>query len=178
MYSVVLHNSSNSQALLFPEYRVTAKDADGRILGTEQYVLNIIYPDRDFVCGDIGFEITKYPAVVEFEMLEPDEWKIRETSMLDNKEYLPLEVMNISCDKRDGHFYTYTGEIYNPNEYQIDEARISVILKDKDGKMLGGSPGFAEDIRAGGKVPFSISLYSDYAIADAEIFANSWDNEY
>lgn len=177
LHSVVLHNSSNNQALRFPQYRVTAKDADGKILGTEQYVLNIIYPDRDYVCGDIGFEMTEYPAVVEFEMLEADEWDMVETTLLDKKEYLPLEVENIFCRKEDGNIYTYTGEIYNPNQYQIDEARVSVIIKDTDGKMLGGSPGFVDHIKAGGKVPFSVTIYSDHVIADSDIFANSWDYE-
>ena len=172
-YAIVLHNNSEEEAIEFPAYRFTARDKDGGILGTSDQVLNIIYPGQDYMWGGLGCEVSEIPASVEFEVLNPEDDNVKDTSQLLHPEYKPLQVQNVSC--REGQFsgYKFLGEVYNLNDYDLSQAVVLVILKDETDAIIGGEISFVDNIKAGNKAVFEID-YDGTSFSDYELYANSW----
>lgn len=172
--AVVLHNSSDKTAIEFPDFRYTARDADGGILGTQEQVLNIIYPGQDYVWAGIGCDLSGMPATVEFEVVDPEEYNIKDASMLEHPEYIPLVVSNSNCSKDEFLGYKFVGEVYNPNDYDLSSVIVNVVLKDTSGAIVGGELTFIDNVKAGKSVPFELSLMNNIQFSGYELYANSW----
>lgn len=166
-YYVTLHNPNEDIAIDLPSFRITARDANGVLLGTEDQTLSIIYPGQDFTHGVQAFSVDEVPEIVEFEVLEPEEYNLKKASVLD--EYIPLEVVNAGArsDK-------VMGEISNPNSYDIDSAIVVAICKNKAGEIIDINTTFVDDVKAGTNTPFSMSSYVDDEIDSIECYANQW----
>lgn len=166
-YYVVLHNPNDEIAVEFPSFRITARDADNVLLGTEDQTLSIIYPGQDFYYGFQAFSVDEVPTSVDFEMITPEDYNLKNASGLD--EFTPLEVINTAV--RDDNF---VGEISNSNSYKIDSAIIVVICKDSSGNVTYVNSTFVDDIASEGTAPFSISYYGDVDTTNVEYYANQW----
>lgn len=173
-YAIVLHNNSEEKAIEYPTYRFTAKDEDGAILGVGDQVLNIIYPGQDYVWGGVGCEVPETPALVEFEVLNPEDDNVKDTSQLPYPEYKPLNVQNVNCRGNPSSGYKFLGEVYNPNDYDISKAGVLVMLKNETGAIIGGEMTFVDNIRAGNKAAFEIDYFDETSFSDYELYANSW----
>ena len=174
-YGIVLHNNSDKNAVLFPGYKLTARSENREVLGTTEQILNIIYPGQDYIWAGLGFDVPEMPANVEFQIIDPEAFNIEAASLLEHPKYLPLEAKGINCRSDEFMGYTFTGEIYNPNDYKISSVCIFVVLKDEEGAILGGEMTFADDLDAKGTVPFELYLYEDIEFSDYDIYANSWE---
>ena len=172
-FSVFLHNNSQDKGYDFPTVRVTARNAEGTLLGTEDQVMNVIYPESDYVYAGFGFEVNEVPSKVEFEVLV-DDYNIMSKSSLDQKEYLPLEVSGIN--EREDEFFgtTYLGEVLNPNTYDLDLAAVRIVFRDENGTLLGGDGTYIDNVKAGRTTPFEINPSSDLQTENYEIYATSW----
>lgn len=166
-YYVVLHNPNDKIAVELPGFRVTARDADGMLLGTGDQYLSVIYPGQDFVYGSQAFSVDEMPDTVEFEMLETEDYNLKNISMMD--EYKPLEVVNAGIKSE-----KLLGEINNPNDYDLDSAIIVAICRNSEGEVINIETTFADDIKAGKLTPFSTSIYLDENPDSVEFFANQW----
>lgn len=173
-YAVIMHNNSKDKAIQFPSYRFTARGGDNSILGTGDQVLNIIYPGQDYVWGGLGCDISGEPNTVEFEVVDPDDYNIISLSQLDHPEYTPLVVENTSCKEDSILGDTFVGEVYNPNDYDLDMVGVIVLLKDASGTIIGGEMSFIDSVKAGRSVPFEVNGMSNAQYANYEIYANSW----
>ncbi len=164
---VVLHNPNENLAVEFPSVRVTARDESGVLLGTEDLVLSIIYPEQDFVYGTQAFSVDEIPSTVEFEMLTPDDYNITNINKLDD--FKPLEVINVGTrsDK-------IVGEVKNPNDYNIDSAIVVAVCKDSNKNVVGIEFDFINDVKADSTTPFSINIKLDKSTDTIECYANQW----
>lgn len=171
-YAVMLHNSSEDQAIRFPSFRITARSEDNRILGTEEQVVSEIYPGQDFVFGSMGFDVSEEPAFVEFEVIE-DENDLVNPSALDYSGFKPLIVENTSYVS-DEFFPSVVGEVVNPNDFDIDSVLLVVVFKDESGAIVCGDSSYADGLKAGKSIPFEIDIMSDVAFDSFEVFANVW----
>lgn len=168
-YAVILNNPNENFAVEFPTFRITARDADNLILGTETQVLSVIYPQQDFAYASLAFEIDQQPAKVDIEIVEPEEYNIIKPTKLENPEYVPLEVVNTT--KRNDKVL---GEIQNTNSYAIDQAVVCTIVRDNEGKIIGGDSTFIDSIPASGSAPFEIRCYFEGEYETFEVYANLW----
>lgn len=166
-YYVVLHNPNEKIAVEFPTFRITARDADGGLLGTEDQTLSIIYPEQDFVFGSQAFSVDEMPENVEFEMLDADEYNLNNVSVLD--EFIPLEVINAGFKSE-----KLLGEVKNPNNYDIDTVAVVAICKNADGKIVAIENTYVDNVKAGSTTPFSTSIYVDEKVESVECYANQW----
>lgn len=169
-YAVILHNNSDKLAVQFPTFRMTARDASGALLGTEDQVGNIIYPNQDFVWAGLAYSIDERPAKVEFEVVEPDDYNVMSASALSIPTYKPLEVTGVN--KKGSRIL---GEVYNPNDYTIEQTVVTVVFRDDNGALIGGDLTFVDSLKAGAKIPFDMDLYIDFANDNYTVYANSWD---
>lgn len=166
-YYVVLHNPNEKIAVEYPTVRITARDAGGVLLGTEDQTMSIIYPGQDFVFGSQAFSVDEMPDKVEFEMLAAEEYNLQNVSVLD--EYQPLEVVNAGIKSE-----KLLGEIKNPNDYDIDSAGVVALCKNAAGEIIAIETTYVDQVKAGSTTPFSTSVYIDEDVESIECFANQW----
>lgn len=173
-YAITLHNPNTDTAIEGPNFRITARSADGAILGNEEQGLSIIYPGQDFVFVSQAFSVSDAPADVNVEMLKPADYNIKKVSTLDKPEFIPLTVLNTSVIE-DGFFTKLTGEIKNDNTYDIDSAHLCVVFRDADGNVTAVDSTYVDHVTAGTTTPFELSIYADNITDTYEAFANTWD---
>ena len=166
-YYIVLHNPNEKIAVELPSFRITARDADGSVIDTEDQTLSVIYPEQDFYYVFQAFSVDSKPEKVDFEILPTEDYNLKDASTLN--EFKQLEVINTS-EKKD----KFVGEVKNPNDNSYDMAVVLVVGKDSDGNVVYVNSTFINDIEAGATVPFSISNYSDIDISIVEYYANQW----
>ncbi len=166
-FYVDLFNPNKETVVELPSVRITARDADGILLGTEDIVLSVIYPEQHFVYGFQAFAVDEIPETVTFEPLEPKEYNLKKLGAVE--EFVPLEVVN--CGVRSSKI---VGEIYNPNDYDIDDAIIVAICRNNNGNIVEIASGFVEAVKAGANTPFSVSTHSNEEITDIDYYANRW----
>lgn len=167
---VSIENINSEKAIEFPSFRVTAYDKEEKILGSEERVLNVLYPNQSTIDEGTSIKISEEPAKLEITMLEPNDYNIKPISNLEHPVYKQLKCQNISVNSN-----KITGEVYNPNDYTVEQAKITVIFRDSNNKIVSSEISFINNIPANGKVPFDISLYSNTKITDKiEAFADIW----
>lgn len=168
--AVILNNPNDNYAIEFPTFRVTAYDADDKILGTDDQTLSIIYPNQDFAYAGQFFDVSEQPARVEVTALKPEDYNIISTDFLDHPTYEQMIGSNISFNDND-----VLGEISNTNDYDFDMAIVTVIFRDESGNIVSGNSSFVDQVAADSKTPFEISIYSDVEITENyDITANPW----
>lgn len=166
-YYFDVYNPNKDIVVEFPTIRITARDANGALLGTEDQTLSAIYPEQDFVHGFQAFEVEEIPETVEFEALKPEEYNLSKASAKD--EYKPLETVNVAVRSN-----KIVGEVHNPNNRNFDNSVVTVICKNEAGEVIGIETTFVDDVKAGGNTPFEIWVYDTSDIASFEAFANQW----
>jgi len=159
-YAVEVENPNEEYAIHFPEATITVKDADGKIITTEdEYLPSIaagetykygdnIYLDDD-VKGDITVEISVANDEYAYEKQEDSE-------IVPSKD---LEVSNVSENED-----SYTGEVTNSSDLDLD-LEVSVIFT-KDGKLVGGEKTYVTNVDAGDTKAFEVLAYSEFADYD------------
>ena len=166
-YYVNIYNPNEDIAVEYPKFRITARDASGVVIGTEDQTLSILYPQQNFIYGSLGFSVDEMPTTVDFEIIDPDDNDLKSLGGLNS--YEPLEVVNTAVreDK-------IVGEINNPNDYDIDDVALVILCKNSKGELVNIASTFVEDCKAGTTTPFSESVYAEDEIAEVEAYANQW----
>ncbi len=172
-YSIHLYNPNDSYIIKYPSFRITARDASGVPLGTEEQTLMEIYPLHDSWHAFLGFSVEEEPATVDVEVLPANDYNIKKVSTADRKEFKPLEVINAAI--RDGSIgKKLVGEVKNDNDYEIKRAVVTIVFRDENGALIGGDSSFVENIPAGGTAAFEKSLYIKFMTDNYEIYADNW----
>ena len=63
--SVKVHNPNTDLAILYPTIRITARDASGALLGTQDQTLSTIYPQQDFWYSGQLLQVDEAPSSVD-----------------------------------------------------------------------------------------------------------------
>ena len=155
-YAVIVENPNEGIMIEFPVVRITAKDADGNVLGTTDAYLSEVHAGQTVEQASMGFEVSEAPASVDFEVLPFDEYDItvEESSEYANMTKLTTTGVEESVDEYG--YASYTGEIVNENDYDISGAEVSVFYRDENGKLIGGELTYVEHVAANGNTPFSL----------------------
>ncbi len=185
VYAACIHNPNESMHVNFSTIRVSAKDANGVILGTKEDYLNQIYPQQDVWISWSGCEVEEDPLTVIVEVKPYDESSVRKVSKAQHQTYIPLRVINYA--KREKSYsswidstlfsgYKIVGEIINENDYSIKSANVTVVYRDEEGKIIGGQTEMVSSIAANGTTPFEMDEYANYSFGDSiELYASMVD---
>ena len=166
-YYVVLHNPNEEIAVNLPGFRITARDANGGLLGTTEQYLSVIYPGQDFVFGTQAFEVGSMPENVEFEPLAVEDYNLKNAGGM--QEYKPLEVVNANLSSDN-----ILGEINNPNDYDLDQVTLVAICRNAAGELIGVENTYVSDVKANATTPFSGYAYIEGEVASIVCYANQW----
>ena len=152
---ITITNKSNEYAIEYPSFRITAYDSSNKILGTEESVLSVIYPNQDFTTYCLLFELSSKPNKIAIQCLTPKDYNVSSLNSLDFVTHKQMTGTNISVNSE-----KITGEISNPNNYNIDSAQVTVLFRDANGNIVWGNNGFIDQLPANGTTPFEV--YNDY----------------
>ena len=167
---IVMHNTNSKYAIEYPEFRVTAYNAGNKVMGTEEQTLSLLYPNQEFVYDYMLFEVDDKPSKIKVNLLEPKDYNITATSKLDYETYEQMAGQNISVMDD-----LVTGEIYNPNDYDVESAVLVVVFRNAEGKIVFGEHTYVDQIYANDTVPFDIDIYTDIELPEeCEVYAYFW----
>lgn len=167
-YAFIFHNPNESTCIEYPKFRITARDDAGILLGSEEQTLCISYPGQDAAYGFMAFKVDAVPADVQIEYLDPSEYNVKDVSMVKVPDYKPLQVVNHALrDKK------IVGEVQSENDVEFFSVAVSVLFRDNDGALLGGTTTFVDKVNKG-LTPFELSIYEKFATENYEIWAQPW----
>lgn len=170
-YAVIVKNPNTERAVEFPKVRLTARDADGAVLGTDDIVGSSIQPGGTWYSAFQGPSVDSEPATVDFEIIQPDDGDWVSPDRIDNAGE-PLSVENPI--KREDKI---VGEVSNPNNFDISSVAVVVLFRDDSGKLLAGETTYTDKVSAGGKIPFELSLWGaddGYITDNFDVYAYPW----
>lgn len=152
-YAVIVHNPNAERAVRFTRIRLTARDADGMVLGTEEITGTSILPGGTLSKAFLGPKVDSKPTTVDFEIISPDDsdW-ISPDVIYDNVgESLIVENPTKRKDK-------IVGEIYNPNDFDLSSIYVVILFRNNNGELTAGDTKHVSKVSAGGKVPFEFTF--------------------
>lgn len=173
-YGIVLKNPNATVGAVSPTVRITMRDSAGSVVATEDVVLNRIMPGATLAWGGEGVDAhLKRPKTVEFEALDPGaNWKT--AGQMQALGFKPLVVSGLKATEGD-IMTSYAGEVGNPNGATFTRFSVTVLVRDKAGKIIRGvSSDFADAVPANGSAPFRMDIagLGDYATLEAS--AQPW----
>lgn len=152
-FAFTLHNPNSEGYFEYPQVTITAKDSEGKILGTEEQVMGYIGPN-DTVSFGAPMSITGTVSTVDFTVSGDLVDTIPENSYCLSTD---LEISNLSEFAEDEFSTKYTGEIENKSNNDISTAGVTILLK-QNGNIVYGETTYISDLKIGNKRPFEFSI--------------------
>lgn len=172
-YSVKIKNNSETKTYEFPSFRVTAYDENGEVLGSEEQTMSEIKAGETTGYASLGCETSKKPDKVDIEIIEEtDKWIYDDEG--EHPGLIQMTAKDTKLRKDDMGYPIITGKIVNENEEVVESAAVSVLFKDKDGKLIGGETTFVDGIKAKGETPFELNTMSTFGTDDYEVLVQPW----
>lgn len=164
-YGVKVYNPNKSYYIEFPTYVVTAYTEDGKIITTEDQVLNLISPNEEiFWYGQLDCK-GQTPAKVEF-ITKKDT-----SNYTKNGDDINLSLSIENENENKGEYdTTFTGFINNNYKKDLDSIAVILILR-KEGKIVGGDMTFVDNVSSKQSGAFEINVYHDIDYDNYEIHA-------
>lgn len=169
-YSATLNNPNEDYALQFPTITITAKAEDGSIVGTTDQVLNYIAPKDSVTFGSLMDCNGKVPATVEITASSGDYIPGNSTGVIPTSNFT---ISNTSEIVDEYGSVSYTGEIENIGDTDVDGVAITVTLKN-NGQIVYGNTTYVDNLTAGSKKAFELSEYNLPEHTEYVISANAW----
>lgn len=165
MYGIVLENKSDKIAE-FPTVQITGRDADGKVISSDDMVLSAIQPGETVAFGSQAGN-GNAPATVEFTVLEPD---FVSNSMYTAATYELTEVNAVDAGYG---MWDFVGEITNTSETDVDSVAVSVLLY-KEGAIVAGYTAFVDNLNAGMTQSFEAMGYDVPDFDECKAYALVW----
>ncbi|ACZ91803.1 hypothetical protein [Streptosporangium roseum] len=150
---------------------VIAKDAKGKEVVRLEQPLDAVPP-----AGSLSFTgqvvAVEKPSQVSIQY-RPAQW--RQAARIVSA-FRPFPVSDVLTERRDDG-YLITGYVGTPYRLPASSLAVTALLRDKNGKLLGGGSTFVDDVRANGKRRFILNIESvrdTSKIAKAELVARTW----
>jgi len=165
-YAIYINNPNTHIQSRSARYRVTAYDAAGAVLATQDNYIWDINPQQTNVYAGREFtDLTIRPERVEFVLLQPNEYGWRDSHEFTHYQPLSIELPSLSGDN-------IVGSIRNPNNQAIDWVNAVVVFRDSSGNILGGGWNTVRSLPANGTAPFSIWVWGlAYTAESFEVYA-------
>jgi hypothetical protein len=176
-WAVILENPNQDYLGSYFTITATARDENGAVAGTEDQIIAEIPPGAKIAwCG--SFEVTQNPHIVEFTIPKVT-WKKTTLKPDDFKQFLAEKVTFKMESEND---YTILGDIKNPFNSEISSLFVTTLMRDINGKIVGGATNSLRSLPPNGSRPFSYYFVSTSADSSkVEVFAmpsglSSWSD--
>ena len=153
-YGVKFKNNSDSDAYEFTTITITAKDAEGTVIASEDQMMNTLQPGEEQAFGSSLDCNGEKPETIEFTIDEGDEIYADESAIKSSD----IEITDTN-ERTDEYGDTaYTGTVKNNSEKDTDSIGITLLLY-KDGKIVYGDFTFVDNVKAGAEKALDMSEY-------------------
>ena len=154
-YGFIVVNPNTDYGAEFASVRIDMKDASGQVLGTQQQMLtrSLTRARPSGWPGPADPNGSK-PARVEF-TVEPTDGKWKPADQMEPPHYKRLIVSGLRA-RTSAYSTAFVGMVQNPNSVAFDMVTVAVLLRNANGKIVAGYPGYMEKLGAGVKKPFQV----------------------
>jgi hypothetical protein len=154
-WAAVIENPNLELYGVFPAVTITARDESGAVIGTDDLVLGELPPGLKISCSG-QLSATAVPATVEIKPSKV-EWKPTKTRA-DDYRVFGIEKSRMTSSGKD--IFQVTGDVTNPYDKEIDSLRVVILLRDSEGKLIGGDTTYVDALPASGSRPFEVKYIS------------------
>jgi hypothetical protein len=152
-WAAVIENPNAELYGVFPAITVTARDDSGAVIGTQDSVLFELPPGLKMaVTGQLSSTVV--PATIEIKPAKV-EWKPTRTRAND---YKPFGVEKVRMTASGKEYFQVTGDVTNPYDKELESISIVVLLRDTEGKLVGGDTTYVDGLAANGSRPFEVKF--------------------
>ena len=152
-WAAVVENPNSELYGVFPAISVTARDDPGAVIGTQDSVLFELPPGLKMaVTGQLSS--TAVPATIEIKPAKI-EWKPTRTRADDYKTFGVEKVRMTASGKE---YFQVTGDVTNPYDKDLESISVVVLLRDAEGKLVGGDTAYVNGLAAKGSRPFEVKF--------------------
>ena len=169
-YAFALRNP-NDFVVDLPGVKITGRDAAGKVLFSEEQILNIIGAGETSYFGSLvgGGEA---PMSVEFEPLPIEDYQVGLTGSKAS-----FSVSNVSVSPgRDG-MTSFTGDVTTVDDDGRgigSDVALTVVLRDESGAIVYGMTDYARKPPVGESTSFEVERYGVPDYATYEVYAQAW----
>lgn len=166
-YVVAISNPNKDVTAEWPNVNIVGYDEEDNIAFSQDIPVEWIFPgNKAFVAGSYNSDDVER---IECELSVDDEnWLNIDQADIP---VLSIEKFNSKEDKFGD--LSFTGQIVNESEKDIEDALITVLCRDADGELITGYQAYSDSIPAGGTKTFEITSLGNVAGFDsAEAYVN------
>lgn len=170
-YGIALRNGGDA-VVEYPTFTITGRDAEGKVLFSQDQTLSIIGPGETVYWGSLAGDAGMAPAAVEFTPTRVEDYQLMTSADVPS---FTVSGANVVEDSLGG--VSFTGEVTTVRGGSDggSDVALVVVLRDASGAIVFGSVGFASRPVAGETTTFEISSYGDVpAYATFEVHAIAW----
>ena len=145
-YAFVLRNPNPGFGVQFPVVRLTMRDAAGTVFNTTDVVFRRwLLPGETATWADEADMKGRRFAKVNFEAVDPGtKWK-NATEARSMGLATPLKTTHLKTTKTASGL-TFTVEVENPGTVAVDDPVVSIVLRDKSGRIVAGYSDLGEEL--------------------------------
>ena len=170
-YVVTIKNPNKDAAVKYPKIKITAKDADGMILKSDEMTLNCIAADDTIIYANEVLYEGAEAATVDISVSNKDDYYIPQ----DDSKFVKQSAFEFgNASEQGGSWKKITGELTNNSDVDFDTVAVTVVYS-KNGERIGGATGYAKDVDAHATTVFEVSgahYIDDYD--NIELYAIQW----
>ena len=169
-YGFQLHNPNTATGAYLPKVRITGRDAEGKVLGTDEQALMYVGPNETAAFGSVLSYGDSVPASIEFEIVSAE---TVDGSQMQYASPSELDITGTS-EQKDTFSTKVVGEITNNSDTAQSMTAVTVLLR-KEGKIVYGMTTYVNDLAPGTTVPFEAACFGTVPDHDSyEVHAQGW----
>ncbi len=154
-YAAVVENPNSNWLANYPKVTVTAKDANGAILFSHDDSITYLFPNgKQAITGFTSVDGSKVASVEATAYQSDKNWTEEDVQGADADSL--FEVTNLNEMINEYGRISYTGEVSNKTDQDASAIKISVVLRNAAGAIVGGYYTYVNDVQPGGTSPFQM----------------------
>jgi hypothetical protein len=162
-FGMLIENPNGNFAIENSQYHVTAFAEDGHVLATEEGYVEVLLPNQ--ILGVAG---TTY--LVEGTDVARIDAHVLVGGFVESDPIPYFTAENVTYQP-DAYFPQVTGQIVSPYDQDITDVRVSAILYNEAGEIVGGGFTYLDFAPANGKAAAEVSITSSGTPATTELYA-------
>ena len=161
LYGFVIENPNEDWVVDYAVVTVTIRGADGEVIATRDTVSSKILPGGVTVGGDEVYAWATDVNTVDFTLKTIGQDHVRKVTDADISgadKLRAVSIVEFEIDQKK----VYAGEIENTGDEAVDIATYAIMLRTASGTMISAQMERVENIPAGGKVPFEMTMQAPW----------------
>lgn len=162
-FGILVRNPNTGYALENSRYRITAFDAAGNVVATDEGYIEVLLPGQTLGIGGSLFAAGDAPIATTEALVKAGDFVASDSTAIfttENVAYVP------------GDFSSeVTGTVINPHDAEVSDLRVSAVAYDAADQIIGGGFTFLDFVPAAGSAAVSVPVTTNGEPARVELYA-------